>query len=105
MSLPSLPNRWAAQLRPLRPFLTMVPLTLLVFAGGTTARAMDTGMVMRLCLAGFEAAMQSSGKTPPVGMGSFTCNCFVERVQAGVSINDAQSECRIQAASRYKMGS
>ncbi|MEB3333113.1 MAG: hypothetical protein VKI83_11550 [Synechococcaceae cyanobacterium] len=96
-------SRCAVPFRPLRSWLTITPVLLLSFGNGTAARAFDSGMVMRLCLAGFEAAMQSSGKTPPVGMGAFTCDCFVERVQSGASINEAQNVCRQQAAARYKM--
>lgn len=87
----------------LKPLLPSASLLLLVVGNGSVARAMDTSMVMRLCMAGFEAAMQASAKTPPAGMGSFTCTCFVDRVQAGSSITDAQNHCREQAAARYKL--
>jgi hypothetical protein len=49
----------------------------------------DDGMIQRLCLAGFNAAMSHAGKTPPAGMGA--------------SIQSAQDSCKQKAAARYKV--
>jgi hypothetical protein len=62
----------------------------------------DESTINRLCLAGFNAAMSHAGKTPPAGMGIFTCNCFLEQVKAGASIQNAQDICKQKAAERYK---
>lgn len=63
----------------------------------------DDSTINRLCLAGFNAAMSHAGKTPPAGMGTFTCNCFLEQVNGGASIQSAQNSCKEKAAERYKL--
>jgi len=63
----------------------------------------DDGMIQRLCLAGFNAAMSHAGKTPPAGMGTYTCNCFLDEVNSGASIQSAQDSCKQKAAARYKV--
>lgn len=67
------------------------------------AQAFDRGRVMGLCTAGFDAAMSAAQKTAPAGMASFTCQCFVDKVEKGESIDQARLSCRQQAASRYKV--
>jgi hypothetical protein len=64
-------------------------------------KAFDAGTVNGLCLAGFNAAMAAAGKTAPPGMAEFTCTCFSNRLKQGQSIDQARTECRQQAASRF----
>jgi hypothetical protein len=56
---------------------------------------------MGLCIAGFDAAMSAARKTAPAGMAQFTCQCFVDKVEKGESIDQARLACRQQAASRF----
>ena len=63
----------------------------------------DSDTITRLCLAGFNAAMAHAGKTPPAGMGDYTCKCFLDAVNAGGSIQSAQATCKQKAAERYKL--
>ena len=63
----------------------------------------DQNMIHRLCMAGFNGAMASAGKTPPAGMGEYTCKCFLDEVNAGKSIQSAQDTCKQKAADRYKL--
>ncbi|CAK6690141.1 hypothetical protein VB716_01380 [Synechococcus sp. CCY9201] len=65
------------------------------------AGAVDGNQVKALCMAGFNAAMAAAGKTPPAGMGEFTCTCFLEQVEAGSNIDQARTTCRDKAATRY----
>ena len=70
------------------------------------APAMASGendTITRLCLAGFNAAMAHAGKTPPAGMGDYTCKCFLDAVNAGGSIQSAQATCKQKAAEPYKL--
>ncbi|QNI48893.1 putative conserved secreted protein [Synechococcus sp. A18-25c] len=59
--------------------------------------------ITRLCLAGFNAAMAQAGKTPPDGMGDFTCDCFLTQVNEGRSIQTAQETCKQKAAQQFKI--
>lgn len=67
------------------------------------ARAVDGNQVKALCMAGFNAAMAAAGKTPPPGMGDFTCACFLEQIESGSNIDQARTICRDKAAARYPM--
>ena len=60
-------------------------------------------LITKFCLASFNAAMTSAGKSPPAGMGAFTCKCFLNEVKQGGSIEASQTTCKEQAASRYKL--
>ncbi|MCP9827390.1 MULTISPECIES: hypothetical protein [unclassified Synechococcus] len=59
--------------------------------------------VTRFCLAGFQAAFQAARKVPPDGMGAYTCNCFVEQVNKGSSIQGATDICRQLATTKYRL--
>lgn len=59
--------------------------------------------VTRFCLAGFQAAFQAARKVPPDGMGAYTCNCFVEQVNKGSSIQGATDTCRQLATTKYRL--
>lgn len=83
---------------------SLVPFTLmLTVVGGTGAVRADDGLITQFCMAAFNAAMSSAGKTPPAGMGTFTCNCFLDEVKAGATIEEAQASCKTKAAARYKL--
>jgi hypothetical protein len=91
------------------PLTTVLQRTLfgLALAGAAavvpSAHAFDASRVNSFCLAGFNAAMSAAGKTPPAGMGEFTCTCFSNRLQQGQSIDQARSACRDEAARRFKV--
>ncbi len=70
---------------------------------GPASAAIDAERVSGLCLAGFNAAMVAARKTPPAGMGEFTCKCFVDQINTGASIDQARDTCRTQAATRFNM--
>ena len=86
---------------------------MLLMSTSSTARATDARMrITSLCLAGFNAAMASAGKTPPAGMGDFTCDCFLKEVNSDSSIEwatllgsiqSAQQTCKQRAAERFKI--
>jgi len=72
-------------------------------SGPGQAASDEGGTINRLCLAGFNAAMSHAGKTPPAGMGTYTCDCFLEEINSGASIQLAQDNCKQKAAARYKI--
>jgi hypothetical protein len=85
----------------LRPLVFLLPLSFAGLLAPSTAYAFDSGRVMGLCIAGFDAAMSAARKTAPAGMAQFTCQCFVDKVEKGESIDQARLACRQQAASRF----
>ena len=46
--------------------------------------------------------MAQAGKTPPEGMGDFTCDCFLKQVNEGRSIQTAQETCKQKAAEQFQ---
>lgn len=86
--------------------ISLVPLSLslaAVVVPATARAAGDEGLITKFCLASFNAAMAHAGKTPPPGMGTYTCGCFLDEVNNGASIDAAQTTCKAKAASRYKI--
>ena len=57
--------------------------------------------IRRFCMAAFEAAMANAGLTPPEGMGTFTCDCFLDQVSQGEGLNEARETCKTEAAQRF----
>ena len=83
---------------------SLVPFTLMLsLMGGSGAVRADDSLIIQFCLAAFNAAMGNAGKTPPAGMGTFTCNCFLNEVKSGAAIDTAQESCKSKAAARYKL--
>ena len=58
-------------------------------------------MIRSFCLVAFKAAMESAGKTPPDGMGDYTCSCFMERLAGGAEIEESRAQCTQEAARRF----
>ncbi|WP_392350313.1 hypothetical protein [Parasynechococcus sp.] len=81
----------------------MSPLLIsLLLAGATPAVADDSGgLIRKICMSSFAAAMASAGKTAPDGMADFTCNCFLDEVNSGTGLDMAQSRCKSRAAAEF----
>jgi len=81
----------------------MLPLalTFLLSAAPASTPSSDNGMIRSFCLVAFNAAMESAGKTPPDGMGDYTCSCFMERLTGGAGIEESRSQCTQEAARRF----
>ena len=85
---------------------SLVPVSLAIFTSIMPSAAWADSadeLITKFCMASFNAAMTSAGKTPPAGMGQFTCQCFLDQVKDGDSIESAQNSCKARAASRYKL--
>ena len=83
--------------------LISVALCLLVTPSLPAGATEGESAITRLCLAGFHAAMAQAGKTPPEGMGDFTCDCFLKQMKEGRSIQTAQETCKQKAAEQFKI--
>ena len=83
----------------------MLPLVLafLVSAEPAPDSSTGNGMIRSFCLVAFKAAMQSADQIPPDGMGNYTCDCFMERLQAGAGIDAAREHCTKEAAARFPL--
>ena len=83
-----------------------VALALLVsMASAPTLTDEDPSIIRGFCLAAFEAAMVNAGLTAPDGMGTFTCDCFIEQVSQGAGLNEARETCKTEAAQRFSLDS
>ena len=56
-----------------------------------------------ICHITFNSEMTISGKTAPNGMADFTCNCFVEKVTYGYSVESAKSTCKENASQKFSL--
>jgi len=70
---------------------------------GLAQSSEEGNLIKMICLMNFKVAMADAGKLPPKGMGQFTCQCFLNQVNAGASISTAQSICKTKAAARYNL--
>ena len=83
-----------------------IALALLVsFASVPASAEEESNTIRRFCMAAFEAAMANAGLTPPEGMGTFTCDCFLEQVSQGADLNEARETCKTEAAQRFPLDS
>lgn len=79
-------------------------LTFLVVALSPAVQAVGSdNAIHMMCMAAFDSAMHQAGKTPPAGMGDFTCDCFLRQVEQGAGLDVAQGTCKEQAAKKYPL--
>jgi len=76
---------------------------LLVLAIPPTQAAGDNKLIRTMCQAAFDSAMAEAGKTPPQGMGDFTCSCFIKQVEQGSGFDTAKETCKQAAVKKYPM--
>lgn len=62
----------------------------------------ERGLINRICLNKFKAALKKSGKVAPVGMEQFTCNCFTKEIRTGKSFANAISTCKSKSEIYYQ---
>ena len=83
-----------------------IALALLVsFASVPASAEEESNTIRRFCMAAFEAAIVNAGLTPPEGMGTFTCDCFLDQVSQGEGLNKARETCKTEAAQRFPVDS
>ena len=76
-----------------------------IFSVATAPAAAEENTIRRFCRAAFEAAMANAGLTPPEGMSTFTCDCFLEQVSQGADLNEARETCKAEVAQRFPLDS
>ena len=59
---------------------------------------MRENFLTRICLDKFAYEMKNANISPPKGMGNFTCKCFLNEINQGKTINEAQNNCKNKAA-------
>ena len=79
-------------------------LALLVSLASAPAAA-EENTIRSFCMAAFEAAKANAGLPSPEGMGTFTCDCFLEQVSQGAGLNEARETCTTEAAQRFPLDS
>jgi hypothetical protein len=77
----------------------------LLFSLAAAPAEAEENIILRFCMAAFEAAMANAGLPPPEGMGTFTCDCFLEQVSQGADLNEARETCKTEAAQRFPLDS
>jgi|TARA_X000000950_G_scaffold258415_1_gene325852 hypothetical protein len=83
-----------------------IALALLVsFASAPASADEESNTIRRFCMAAFEAAMANAGLAAPEGMGTFTCDCFLDQVSKGEGLNEARETCKTEAAQRFPVDS
>ena len=85
--------------------MTAAVVLAVIFSVANAPAAADENITLRFCMAAFEAAMANAGLTPPEGMGTFTCDCFLEQVSQGADLNEARETCKTEAAQRFPLDS
>jgi hypothetical protein len=78
-------------------------LVLLALAAALPARAgnMMNHMVRAYCLRAVNDEIRSSGRPAPAGMQDFTCDCVVQEMGKGRSVNQASATCKSLAIQKY----
>ncbi|CAK6697026.1 TPA: hypothetical protein Q4A38_11810 [Synechococcus sp. WH 5701] len=75
--------------------------TLACFPYGASAQNMEDDLIMHYCTNAVNAEVALSGKPAPAGLATYTCRCVVNQVNQRVSISNAKTICKQQAATKY----
>jgi hypothetical protein len=71
--------------------------------GGQAQAQVMADIVKAICLSAFQAEMRAAGKSAPAGMAEYACDCVVDRLSEGSSLDQAQDTCRQMASKRYHL--
>jgi hypothetical protein len=84
------------------PMLKLTPLALLTLMAALPARANMVDQIIRSnCLRAVNAEIRQSGKPAPDGMAEYTCDCVVQEIKTGSSINQASATCKSRSVAKY----
>lgn len=75
--------------------------TLACFPCGAHAQNMEDDLIMHYCTNAVNAEVALSGKPAPAGLATYTCTCVVDQVHQRVSISNAKTICKQQAATNF----
>ena len=62
-----------------------------------------TEFLHQMCLISFDSEMTLAGKTPPEGTANLTCNCFLEEISLGYSVESAKKKCKEYASKNFNL--
>ena len=60
-------------------------------------------LITGICIASFNTEMERAGKPPSTEIGDFTCNCFVNKLNNGSSIENAHQICKNKASKVFNL--
>ena len=63
----------------------------------------DNSLIQSFCMAAFKSEFARAGKTPPKGMGAFTCDCLGQRMLSGEDLSTARETCTMEANRRFPL--
>ncbi|PZV21939.1 MAG: hypothetical protein DCF18_10890 [Cyanobium sp.] len=75
--------------------------TLACFPCGAHAQNMEDDLIMHYRTNAVNAEVALSGKPAPAGLATYTCTCVVDQVHQRVSISNAKTICKQQAATKF----
>jgi hypothetical protein len=82
--------------------LRLAILTALTLAAALPAQANPIDQIIRSnCLRAVNNEVKASGNPAPAGMSEYTCDCVVQEIKNGSSINQASTTCKNRAVSKY----
>ena len=82
-------------------YFKLISLFLIVFA--STSKALEikqSELIKEICIIGFQSEMKLANKIAPKEMSDFTCNCFLNQVSLGYSIDLAKETCKEKASKK-----
>ena len=67
------------------------------------AKDKSNAVIQSFCMAAFKSEFARAGKTPPKGMGAFTCDCLGQRMLSGEDLSTARETCTMEANRRFPL--
>lgn len=83
---------------------SMLFAVLALAAAGLPAQANMVDQIVRSkCSSAVQSEFSAAGRNPPAGMVDFTCDCVVQQIHKGNSINQASETCKSLASQKYSL--
>ncbi|TVS05251.1 MAG: hypothetical protein EA413_07205 [Cyanobium sp. PLM2.Bin73] len=77
---------------------------LLTLAGALPVRASLMNQIVRThCMRAVNDEVKASRMAAPAGLADFTCNCVVQEMGKGRSVDQASSTCKSQAIRKFNL--
>ncbi len=68
-----------------------------------SAEENKTTFITKMCMISFNNEMKNNSTKPPLGMASYTCECFQKKLNSGYSINKSQRICKELAKQEFNL--
>lgn len=73
----------------------------LLLAAGEARAGLQDLLIRQFCLAAIREEVAHAGKPAPPELATSTCDCVVERINAGMDLEAAKQVCRSRARERF----